>query len=81
MSVFTSTTTLTISWSQPSYNGGSSILDYNVYVSANNNLNFYKYNNTGSSSIMTITVNSVTRGQVYYFKVTAVNDIGESSFS
>lgn len=59
VNVFASTTTITISWIQPSYNGGSSILGYNVYISINSNSSYFLYE---SSTIMNITVNSVTRG-------------------
>lgn len=36
---------------------------------------------TGDPSVLTITATSLTRGHLYFFKVTAFNIIGESAFS
>jgi hypothetical protein len=67
-----------LTWSPPSSNGGSPITAYNIYRSTV----------TGGETLLT-TVGNVTsfkdsttvRGQTYYYKVTAVNAVGEGPAS
>lgn len=69
---------ISLVWSAPSSNGGSAITNYKIYKSTSSGTetlfttigNVTSYNDT-----------SVTNGQTYFYKVTAVNSVGESSLS
>jgi hypothetical protein len=67
---------LTIAWTAPTYNGGSTILSYNIYVDGVN---------TGSvpGTVLTYTETApvLMIGATQSFKVTAVNSIGEGVYS
>jgi fibronectin type 3 domain-containing protein len=67
-----------LNWSPPASNGGSPITGYNIYRGAS----------AGGETLLTSVGNvtsfkdtSTTRGQTYYYKVTAVNAVGESPAS
>ncbi len=67
-----------LSWSAPSSNGDASITNYNVY----------RGTSSGTETLLTTVGNTtsytdttVTAGQTYFYKVTAVNFVGESSQS
>ena len=65
----------TLSWSAPSYNGGSPIIGYNIYR-----------NTSGAWSLIASLVPSyvdtgLQNGQVYGYMVRAVNSLGEGSSS
>jgi len=69
---------VTLSWSAPSSNGGSAIANYNVY----------RATASGGETVLTTIGNvlaytdpAVTNGQTYYYQVTAVNSVGESTRS
>jgi subtilase family serine protease len=69
---------VTLSWSAPSSNGGSAITNYNIYrgtASGGETLL------TTLGNVLTYTDTAVTNGQIYYYQVTAVNSVGESSRS
>jgi fibronectin type 3 domain-containing protein len=64
-----------LTWSAPSSNGGSAITGYKVY----------RGTSSGSETLLTTlgnvtswTDNGVTNGATYYYKVTALNSVGES---
>ena len=66
---------VTLSWTVPSNNGGSAITNYNVY----------RGTSSGSETLLTqignltsYNDNTVTNGKTYFYKVTAVNSVGES---
>ena len=69
---------VSLSWTAPSSNGGAAISNYKIYrrtASTAETLlttvgNVLAYNDAG-----------VTNGQTYYYRVTAVNSVGESSRS
>jgi len=67
---------VTLSWSAPVDNGGSKITNYNVYrgTSSGTETLFATIGNVTSYNDGT-----VTNGQTYFYKVTAVNSVGESS--
>ena len=67
-----------LSWEKPAENGGFPILYYNVYRSVNNEDNFILYDFTYSKTYLDA---DITAGDTYYYKVTAVNNVGESDFS
>src|SRR2546426_870701 len=69
---------VTLSWQAPSNNGGSPITNYKIYRSSSSGTegllitigNVTSYTNTGLAS-----------GHTYFYKVTAVNGIGTSTYS
>lgn len=73
------TTSITVQWNEPLYNGGNAITDYNVYVDDGANSGIYTlYGSTGSPSVRQLLVSGLTRGLGYRFKITATNLVGES---
>ncbi|MEK6963266.1 MAG: fibronectin type III domain-containing protein [Nanoarchaeota archaeon] len=67
----------TLSWNVPSNNGGASITSYKVYRStASGQESFYT-----STSATSFSDTSVSNGITYYYKVSAVNSVGEGSLS
>jgi hypothetical protein len=79
--VSATTSTITISWNAPTYNGGNALTDYSVYISTATNDNYVQLASTGSPSVLTYQATGLTRGELYWFKVTAWNIIGESPYS
>ena len=74
---------LVFTWQQPGDKGGVELSGYNIYVSQGFNL-FSQILNAPASLNPTITVhtqNNLVHGQTYHFKVSAVNEIGESEYS
>jgi streptogramin lyase len=68
---------VTLAWTAPSSDGGSTITGYNVYQGTT-------AGGEGATPVATLggsatgtTINSLTNGTPYYFTVTAVNGIGE----
>lgn len=77
-----SDTQIVLKWTAPAYNGGNAISDYKLYYSVNDNTAYTLLSSTGSSSVLTLTLTaSVVRGSTFYYKVTALNIIGESDYS
>ncbi|MDE1842850.1 MAG: fibronectin type III domain-containing protein, partial [Thaumarchaeota archaeon] len=73
------TAQVSLTWSQPASNGGSAITSYNIYRGTTSG-----GENTvpiASATSTSYTDSSLTNGQTYYYKVTAVNAIGESTAS
>ncbi|UCE37929.1 MAG: fibronectin type III domain-containing protein [Thermoplasmata archaeon] len=69
---------ITISWEAPDSDGGSSITGYKIY--RGNTSDGEKYLTT-VGNILTYTDTSLTNGQTYWYKVSAVNSIGEGPLS
>ncbi len=65
---------VTLVWSGPSTNGGAPITNYKVYRSIT--LGGETFLNT-LGNVLTYTDTMLTNGQTYYYKVTAVNSVGE----
>ena len=67
-----------LSWNAPSNNGGSPITNYKIYKSTSSGTEslFATFGNVTSFNDT-----SVTNGQTYFYKVSAVNSVGESTQS
>jgi hypothetical protein len=73
-------TSVSLSWSAPSSNGGSSITQYLVYDRFTGSSTFAQVATT-SFSVTTSSVTSLTNGQSYDFEVVAQNGVGTSTAS
>ena len=67
-----------LSWAAPSNNGGSSITSYKIYRSASSGTETFL---AATGNVLSYTDTAVTNDQTYFYKVTAVNSVGESSQS
>jgi hypothetical protein len=81
--VSSTATTITIAWVDDTNNGGSVILNYNIYVDTGS-LTVNTFNLVGQTSILTYTLDNTVltqflSGSMYRFRITAVNVLGESS--
>jgi hypothetical protein len=70
---------VSLSWHAPASDGGAQITSYNLYEGTSQNV-------TGPSPVASakgtsVTVKNLTDGTTYYFKVTAVNKVGEGPAS
>ncbi|HEX2023038.1 MAG TPA: fibronectin type III domain-containing protein, partial [Candidatus Thermoplasmatota archaeon] len=69
---------VSLSWSAPASNGGSSVTGYKIYMGTSSN---------GETLLDTIGTNTsyvaagLTNGQTYWFYVSAINTVGEGSLS
>lgn len=71
---------VSLSWSTPSSNGGSAITGYDIYRGTASGGESSTPIATGVTSTA-YTDSGLTNGQAYYYKVTAVNSVGQSSQS
>jgi PKD repeat protein len=71
-------TQVLLTWVAPAGNGGSAITGYNVYRSLTSGTETLLVN---LGVVLTYTNTGLTNGQIYYFQVTSVNIIGESTRS
>ena len=67
-----------LSWSAPSSNGGSAITNYRIYRGESPGGELLL---TTISNLLMYTDFAVTNAQTYYYRVSAVNSIGESNLS
>ena len=72
-------TQVTLGWLPPLNDGGSAITEYRIYRGTISNGESYLTSVTGSTT--TFLDSTVTNGITYYYKVSAVNSIGEGPFS
>jgi PKD repeat protein len=70
---------VSLSWTPPSSNGGENITKYNVYRSttSGNETLLTSGGCSGLGAVTSCTDTGLTAGQTYYYKVTAVNGVGE----
>jgi hypothetical protein len=76
-------TQIVLNWSVPSSDGGSSITNYKVYrgISSGGEIFLSSGGCSGLGNVLTCTDTGLTNGTAYYYKVSAVNGVGESSQS
>src|SRR5262249_37948808 len=67
-----------LAWSAPSNNGGSPVTGYNVYRGTTSGGETLL---TSLGNVTTWTDNGAANGTTYYYKVTALNSVGESARS
>ncbi|MDE3205584.1 MAG: Ig-like domain repeat protein [Acidobacteriota bacterium] len=72
-------TKVSLSWTAPSSNGGSTILGYNVYVGTSAGGESATPANSALITGTTYTVTGLTNAKKYYFTVEAVNAVGLSA--
>ncbi|MFW6176724.1 MAG: fibronectin type III domain-containing protein, partial [Thermoplasmatota archaeon] len=79
LSSSTTNETIELDWLSPEDDGGSEITKYNIYRGlSKENISFYA---SVDGEITYFSDNSVVKGTDYYYYVTAVNSIGESTSS
>src|SRR3989475_8573113 len=69
---------VSLSWTVPSNNGGATITNYKIYRSTSSGAETLL---TTVGNVVSYTDGTVTNGQVYYYKITAVNSVGKSTQS
>jgi hypothetical protein len=68
-------TSFTLMWKPPDKNGGSKIIEYIVEIREVNK-KVWKTLGTTKSDVTYILVQNLTKGQGYYFRITARNKVG-----
>src|SRR2546426_5886134 len=69
---------VSLSWTAPSSNGGSAITNYKIYRSTSSGTETLL---TTVGNVNSYTDTGLTNGQTYFYKVSAVNSVGESAQS
>lgn len=69
---------VTLTWAVPSSDGGLTITNYKIYRGASSGIETYL---TNTENVLIYTDTSVTNDQTYYYKVRAINSVGEGAFS
>ena len=74
---------VTLTWSVPSSNGGAAITSYNVYrsITSGGEILLTSGGCFGFGATLTCTDAGLTNGDIYYYKVSAVNAVGEGLLS
>jgi large repetitive protein len=67
-----------LSWTVPSNDGGSAVLNYSIYRGTSSGAETFL---TKIGNMLTFTDAGLINGQIYFYKVSALNAIGESSLS
>jgi hypothetical protein len=70
---------VSLSWTAPSANG-SAITDYKIYYATSAGGTYTLFSDTVTTTT-SVTVTGLTNGTAYYFKVAAVNAVGDSALS
>jgi hypothetical protein len=69
-----------LTWTAPSYNGGSSITDYSVQFSSNSGSTWTTFSRTSSTTASQV-VTGLTNGTAYVFRVAGINSSGTGTFT
>jgi hypothetical protein len=73
---------ITIDWDLPSSDGDSPITDYEVWWDQGSQSDSYSLLEDSTANTLTFTkTTELVAGNVYSFKVRAINDVGEGQFS
>src|SRR5262249_55790750 len=72
------TNSVSLAWSAPSSNGGSAITNYKVYRSTSSGTETLL---TTLGNVTSFTDSGLSNGTTYFYKVSAVNAVGESPLS
>ncbi|OLS15326.1 MAG: Fibronectin type III domain protein, partial [Promethearchaeota archaeon CR_4] len=67
---------ITLTWEAPSSDGGSPITNYKIYRGTSSGAEIYL---ATVGNVLTYTDTGLTNGQTYYYRVAAVNAVGEGS--
>lgn len=73
-----STSSITVTYSAPSFNGGSAITSYMLRIDSGP---LTSYNTPVSTTLLTNTFSSLSSGVLYKIQVSAVNSIGQGDYS
>ncbi|MCB0425570.1 MAG: fibronectin type III domain-containing protein, partial [Mangrovimonas sp.] len=76
----TSSTSISLVWQAPQYDGGSTISDYIIQYKLNNDSTWVELND-GTSTNLSATIPGLSPGQNYDFRVSAVNSNGAGPFA
>ena len=80
--VYADGTFITIGWNAPGFNGGSPVIAYKIYWDyASNGMGWAMIANSPLDSLVYTLNADVILGRTYQFKITAVNAVGDSSYS
>lgn len=71
---------VSLTWTAPSYNGGSAITDYSVQYSTNSGSTWTTFAD-GTSTAATATVSGLTNGTAYVFRVAGINANGTGTYT
>jgi hypothetical protein len=71
---------VSLTWTAPSYNGGSAITDYAVQYSTNSGSTWTSASRTASTTASQV-VSSLTNGTAYVFRVAAINANGTGTYT
>lgn len=69
-----------LNWEAPTLNGGSALSEYRIYRSATSGGSLTQVG-TVAGDVLTYTNTGLSAGSTYYYKVSAVNSVGEGSLS
>jgi titin len=73
-------TQASLSWGTPASNGGNPITDYTIQFSSNSGSTWETFSD-GISTVTSATVNGLTNGTAYIFRVAAITSAGTGDFS
>lgn len=71
---------VSLTWTAPSYNGGSAITDYSVQFSSNSGSTWTTFSRTSSTTASQV-VTGLTNGTAYVFRVAGINSNGTGTYT
>ncbi len=72
------TSSISINWLAPSYNGGNALTQYSVYIDDGLGGALTLLTTTANATVLTFTASSLIISRTYKFSVTAWNQVGQS---